>query len=148
MMLRLGRRCRIGVVSGDYVRVREHPASMSRRAEPMERNFRIVLDKAFRWAELRHRYFLKAKAHGRLHWGSSWTYFQEGRRWRALRRLLLSLLRFPLPGGPDFCRRKLGRLRLLFRIMIGEMLFGFLSIRKNKTTDSDAGAVRGNKARP
>jgi hypothetical protein len=77
---------------------------MSRNAELMESNFQIVLDKVFSWPEARKLYRLRARAQSFLYQDVTWIYFDEGRRLRALDRILRSLLLWPLPSGRYYPR--------------------------------------------
>jgi glycosyltransferase involved in cell wall biosynthesis len=124
MMLRLTRGGRrIGVVGEELVHIRQHAASMSRKAEKMEDSFRAVLNKAFEWPEMRGRSLLMLQALGFFYRDSTWAYFEEGRRAEALRRLMLSLLCWPLPWGKGFAGTRFKRLKLAARLLMGEKRF-------------------------
>jgi len=120
MMLRItatGRR--IGIVAGDYVRIRTHDANMSRNAQRMEENFRRTLKKIFALPQMRHRYLLKVKALSHYYFDCAWTYFEEGKRIGALARILKSLLLYPLPTRTGSAGRRMLRLKVLCRILLG-----------------------------
>ena len=123
MMLRIsvtGRR--IGILAGDYVHIRTHDANMSKNAELMEENFRRTLQKIFALPEMRHRYLLKAKALSHYYFDCAWTYFEEGKRMGALVRILKSFLLFPLPTPTSSSGRHMLRLKVLFRILLGDWM--------------------------
>ena len=123
MMLRItstGRQ--LGIVAGDYVQIRSHGENMSRNAKRMEENFRRTLRKTFALPAMRHRYLLKAKALSHYYFDCAWTYFEEGRRAMALIRILKSLLLNPLPARTNASRRRLLRLKVLCRILLGNWM--------------------------
>lgn len=124
MMLRLTRGGRrIGVVAEPLVRIRQHAASMSRKAERMEDSFRTVLNKAFEWPEMRGRSLLMLQALGFFYRDSTWTYFEEGRRAAAMQRLMMSMLCWPLPWGTGFAGTRMKRVKLAARLLLGDKLF-------------------------
>ncbi len=144
MMLRLTRGGRkIGVLIGDYVTLRDHPANMSKNAATMERNFLRVLDKAFAWPEARRRRVLKAKARSNACMDCSWVYFVQGDRGKALARLLKSLWLFPLPAGGSFGRTRFIRLKLLLRYLLGDRRSGATSAPSGGAESNRGGSVRG-----
>lgn len=130
MMLRLGRRFRIGTLHEDCVYVRRHAMQKSYNAERMEFSHRRVVQKALGWPEMRHRYLLRMKLLSCFYWDSANNYFGQGDKWRALGRLILTLACFPLPTGRTFVSRPLRRLKLLLRIVLGETVFALLAGKK------------------
>ncbi len=116
MMLRLGRRYRIGVVYGDYVRLRTHDGQMSKNALRMKRNFQAVLRKAFADnPELPWHFKLRTLSY--LHLDAALEY-RKGRRWSALAELAKSVALWPLPLG-RVCRKSLLRARLAACLLAG-----------------------------
>lgn len=120
MMLRITRNGRrIGVICGDYCAIRLHASNMSRNAERMEHNFQKVIDKAFSWPEVRYRLPLRARAQSFLYDDATWVYFAEGRRLKALDRIVRSMLLWPLPMGRYYPHRGMRRIKLLARVLAG-----------------------------
>ena len=111
MLLRIGRRFRIGVLCGDYVTLRQHPGSMSTNAPRMKENFEAVVKKALSWPELAGRPFFRAMVKSYVHWDAAKEYMSGGRNGKALCELAHALRKYPLPARREYCRA-LGRARL------------------------------------
>jgi glycosyltransferase involved in cell wall biosynthesis len=95
--IRAAARTKIGVILAELTFYRIHPTSMSRNPERMEHAGRLVLDKAFRMKELAGRWLLRRKAMGLFDLANCYEYRGAGRAGSALRRLLRSMLWWPMP---------------------------------------------------
>jgi glycosyltransferase involved in cell wall biosynthesis len=121
MWLRLARRFPVVLVESPCYWYRYHGGQMSRNAMRMHTNYRRVLDKFFAddAACAEHR----GVAYSYLYYDTSWCLLMEGSRWKALAMLARSFWRSPGPvtGGPR--PKRLPRVKLTLRALLGERLF-------------------------
>jgi glycosyltransferase involved in cell wall biosynthesis len=93
---------------------RMHPGSMSTLAARMERHDRWVLDKAFTTIpSLRWRWLLKLRALSHAARSAAYMYDASGMHFRALTRVIQSLLLWPVPFHAQTCPTPFERLRML-----------------------------------
>ena len=117
LMLRFGRRYKMGLMYGNYCSIRCHDKNMSKQARRMRENFRVVVRKALAWPEMRGRPLLRAMVRSNADWDAAKEYAAGGRAARALWALTLALVKYPLPARKDYCR-PLQRLKLGVRLLL------------------------------
>ncbi|MGY8656410.1 MAG: glycosyltransferase family 2 protein [Verrucomicrobiia bacterium] len=119
MWLRIAARRRILLLRDMLVLVRNHPDSMSKHTDRMKANMRVVLNKAFNSGAIKQCppfYRLKVTAFFRFQ--VAWMYFDEQRRWKALKEMTASLLLWPIFINTDsFNEPALFRVRSLVRFL-------------------------------
>jgi glycosyltransferase involved in cell wall biosynthesis len=113
MWIRVGARHPVGVIEEPLTWYRQTPGSMSRHPERMETNERRVLDKAFALPELRTRRLLRRKALALTDLTGGYLYHAAGRPGVAVRRLVRSLWRWPVPLRKPDVHEPFVRVRLL-----------------------------------
>ena len=122
MWIRIASRRRIFLHGESLVQLRRHTISMSRNSARMKENIRRMLDKAYQDRRVpRGNVFFWLSAYSFLNFQSAWMYFDEGRRGRAIRDLLHSLLLWPWFPHPDRLNEPpLFRLRGLLRFLLNK----------------------------
>ncbi len=97
MWVRIGARYKILLIPDTLLKVRRHGTSMSKHADRMKNNARRVIQKAYREKLVPHSDFVFwLRAFSFLYFQAAWMYRDEGRRVRALRDMLLSILMWPV----------------------------------------------------
>jgi hypothetical protein len=94
---------------------REVPSSLGKRAASMEAGMQIILDKLTAAGAWKGRWLLHQKAIGYFHFSCGWMQQASGDCREALRHLVRSLSRYPLPYVKGEMRYYLARIRLLRR---------------------------------
>jgi glycosyltransferase involved in cell wall biosynthesis len=118
MWIRIAAHFRIVKLNARLWWYRPTPGSMSRNAARMEHFERVVLDKAFQMPELRRRWLLRQKAYGLAAASAAYMHLQAGSPRIAVRRLLTSLLYWPLPYFPPTVNARFIRARLLASMIV------------------------------
>jgi glycosyltransferase involved in cell wall biosynthesis len=113
LWIRIASRFRVARISLPLTWYRITSGSLSQNAERMERKERMVLDRAFDMPELTGRWVLRRKALGISSLGSCYDYRDSGRPIQAIKKLLRSLLWWPLPYRRSEVKANLVRLRVL-----------------------------------
>ena len=114
MWIRMAARYGVAKLDLPLVWYRNHSGSMSRNARVMEDNTCRMLLKSFRGIpDLRGRLFLKWKALSHAAFTSSCEYMEGGYQWRALRRVVYSMARWPLPFRREEVRGRYARFKRL-----------------------------------
>ena len=119
MWIRIAARHRIWLADGVHVSIRDHPGSMSKRADRMLENMGKVLRRAFRdSAVLKWRlpYWLGVWSFSRYQY--AWMCYEEGRRARAVCEAVTSLLLWPwFPKPSSLNEPMLFRVRAIRRFL-------------------------------
>lgn len=108
------------MLNGDrLIRSRRHPNNMSKHADRMRQNTRLVLRRAFKNGYVpRTAVFFWLKVFSFNHFETAWMYSDEGRHGKALQQLLVSILLCPCISKPNLLNEPpLFRLRTLVRIL-------------------------------
>ena len=119
MWIRIAGRFRIHYLPESLVRVRKHEENMSRNGDRMRENMRKALQKAREeqgvWRE--PFFWLRVAAYFRAQ--NAWMLYPEGRRWEAVRDMVVSLLLWPFFLRPSRLNEPvLFRVRSLARFVL------------------------------
>jgi glycosyltransferase involved in cell wall biosynthesis len=123
LWIRVANRFRVAVLPLPLIWYRITAGSLSQNPERMEQKERIVLDRAFEMPQLRQNWVLRRKALGIASLGSCYDYRAAGRPVQAIKRLICSLLWWPLPFRRSEVTASLVRLRVFF-VTARMILFG------------------------
>jgi glycosyltransferase involved in cell wall biosynthesis/ubiquinone/menaquinone biosynthesis C-methylase UbiE len=110
MWIRIASRYRVARLALPLWWYRLHAGSMQKCSARMEEYEYQVLGKAFsQLPPLRRRFFLRQKAYSRAGYSAALLYTHDGQQFLALRRILYSFLRWPLPYRRDEVKTALAR---------------------------------------
>ena len=119
MWIRLGTRHRIYLQGRTTVRLRKHPANMSKQADRMRQSMRLVIQRARATGVVpQNHYPFWLKAWALFFFQCAWMLHDEGRRTEAIRDACAALVLWPLPiHAAAFNEPPFFRLRALVRFL-------------------------------
>lgn len=116
LWLRVSEMTRSAVLHSALVGYREVPGSLGRQARSMERGLARVMQKMDERAVWSGRRVLRSKALSHCRFSCAYMYTTSGEHGMALRRMLSSLMLYPLPYRRNEVRLPMARARLLVRV--------------------------------